>query len=154
MVNCTEENSLLDRMSETDDNFTFSFFENEDGSYFDMDFNGKFSKVGMADFNYSPPPMGKPLRLMRKLKPVKVASLPLLTTEYNTKQSSDYQFSSIRTSTSAKYIVQKYVRLVKLRIFSQRHNDQKSKMQKGCGWPQYHALKGYDALKTCFQIMV
>jgi len=259
MINYREENSLMDTdCAETDNNFTFSCFENNDGPYFDMDFNGnnspnreseefefsvsvsapdklnktdhvddvspaddlfyrgqllplhlpprlemvrnlsfpnehegdttsfdgyssgsrdsnegpgcckesecrpaeneeknhiqsivksanklkvkvpmfgfsKLSKVGMDDLDYSPPPKGKPPRSM------KVASLPFLTTDYSTKKSSDYPFNSNRTSSRAKHIVKKYVRLVKHRISSQRHDgahtgDQQLKMVEGCGW--------------------
>lgn len=100
----------------------------------------KSSKVGMDDFNYSPPE-GKPLKFMMKLKCMKVASMPFLTTDYSTKQSPDDTFNrDNRISTSAKHIVKKYVRLVKHRISSQKYDgahtvDRRLKMDEGCGWP-------------------
>lgn len=102
----------------------------------------KFSKVGMDDFDFSlplPPPIAEPLRFTVKFQSMKAASLPFSTTDYSTKQNPDCSFENSRTSTSAKHIVQKYVRLVKRIISSQRHDDahtgdQQLKVDEGCVW--------------------
>lgn len=130
----------------------------------------KFSKVGIDGFDYSPPltppSIAKPLRFMVKFQSMKAASLPLLTIDYSTKQNPDYPFNNSRTNTSAKHIVQKYVRLVKHRISSQRHDDghtgdQQLKVDEGCvcssvadesGRQSHEGFRHFDA-ESCLPSM-